>query len=102
MSEAYNTLMSEHRRLSILRALASPDSGGKANDSILHTIVVDHGIGSSRDQIKTALSWLREQELVTLSTLASGTVVATITQRGGDVAAGNTTVPGVQCPSPGK
>lgn len=100
MSEAYKQLMSEHRRLSILRSLASPDSGGKANDSILHTIVVNAGIASSRDQIKTALAWLKDQDLVVLDCLETGTCVAAITQRGLDVAAGHTTVPGVQRPSP--
>jgi predicted transcriptional regulator len=100
MSDAYNQLMSEHRRLSILRILASPNSGGRVNDSILHSIVVDAGIVSSRDQIKTALSWLKEQDLVVLNCLETGTCVAAITQRGLDVATGNTTVPGVQRPSP--
>jgi len=100
MSEAYNQLMAEHRRLSILRVLANPDTGGKINDSILHSIVVDAGIVSSRDQIKTALAWLKEQDLVSLSCLSTGTCVATITQRGLDVATGNIIVPGVQRPAP--
>lgn len=101
MSEAYLQLMAEHRRLSILRALSSPESGGKANDSILHSIVCSVGIPSSRDQIKTALTWLKDQGLITLNSLESGTFVAAITQSGLDVAAGNATVPGVQRPAPG-
>jgi len=101
MSEAYIQLMAEHRRISILRALASPESGGRVNDSILHSIVVnDAGVPSSRDQIRTALTWLKDQGLVTLSNLSSGTFVAAITQAGLDVAQGNATVPGVQRPSP--
>jgi Fe2+ or Zn2+ uptake regulation protein len=101
MSEAFIQLMAEHRRLVILRALASDQTAGKANDSILHTIVVDRGVQSSRDQIKAALSWLKDQGMVTLKTLESGTFVATITQTGLDVACGNAIVPGVQRPSPG-
>jgi hypothetical protein len=84
-----------------LRALASPKSGGESNDSILQTIVVDAGIASSRDQIKTAITWLEEQDLVGVRTLESGSLVAAITQRGVDVAYGMLTVPGVQRPSPG-
>ena len=101
MSDAYIKLVAEHRRLAILRALASPDSCGRINDSILHSIVVEVGIGSSRDQIQGALSWLKDQGLVTLSELGSGTSVAAITQSGLDVAAGYATVPGVQRPAPG-
>ena len=101
MSEAFKTLMAEHRRLAILRALASPKSGGESNDSILQSIAIDAGIASSRDQIKSALTWLDEQGLVVVRSLESGTLVAAITQRGVDVAGGLLTVPGVQRPSPG-
>lgn len=100
MSEAFQQVMHEHRRISILRVLASDGSGGECNDSILHSEVVRAGVRSSRDQVRTALFWLQEQGLITLRTLDSGTIVATITQRGLDVAHGNTTVPGVQRPSP--
>lgn len=102
MSKPFDQLMAEHRRLAILRALANPGSGGKINDSILHTVVVGVGIASSRDQIRTALGWLREQGLVQLAELETGTLVATITQGGCDVATGNSTVIGVQRPSPGE
>jgi ABC-type branched-subunit amino acid transport system ATPase component len=101
MSEAFKQLMAEHRRLTILRALASPKSGGESNDSILQSVAVDAGIASSRDQIRSALTWLEEQDLVTLRPLESGTLVASISQRGIDVARGLVTVPGVRRPSPG-
>jgi hypothetical protein len=96
MSDAFKNLMAEHRRLAILRALAAPESGGRINDSILHTIVVDAGIASSRDQIKTALHWMSENDLVELESLGSGTLVAEIKQRGLDHVNRNTAVPGVQ------
>ncbi len=101
MSEAFKQLMAEHRRLAILRALADPGSGGQSNDSILQSAVVEVGVPSSRDQIKSAVTWLNEQDLVTVKTLDSGTLVASISQRGIDVATGMLTVPGVQRPSPG-
>lgn len=102
MSDAFQNLMKEHRRLAILRALESPKSGGECNDSILQSVVISTGIASSRDQIRSALEWMEEQDLVTVRTLESGTMVATITQRGLDVASGLLTVSGVQRRSPGK
>jgi hypothetical protein len=57
------------------------------------------GLTPTRDQIKTELAWLAEQQLVTSEDHA-GLVVATLTERGLDVAEGRTVVPGVQRPSP--
>ena len=53
----------------------------------------------SRDKVRTQLSWLQEQGLVTLVDRA-GCQIATLTTRGLDVATGNTTVPGVKRPRP--
>lgn len=101
MGEAYERLMAEHRRLSILRALEDPQIGPECNDSILHDIVVrEYCIKSSRDQVRTALSWLRDQGLVKLKILEGGTYIAVATQAGNDVALGNSFVPGVKRPSP--
>lgn len=102
MTKPFDQLMTEHRRLAILRALANPDSAGRINDSILHTIVTGVGIASSRDQVRTAIGWLKEQGLVTVTPLDTGTLVAAITQAGCDVACGNATVIGVQRPAPGE
>ena len=101
MSEAFKQLMAEHRRLAILRALADPKSGGSSNDSILQSAVVEVGVPSSRDQIRSAVNWLDEQGLLSVRKLDSGTMVAAITQSGIDVANGLSTVDGVQRPSPG-
>jgi hypothetical protein len=49
--------------------------------------------------IRTQLFWLQEQCLVALEDVA-GIYVATITQRGADVATGSATVPGVKRPGP--
>lgn len=97
MSEAYERLMAEHRRLSILRALENSDIGPECNDSILHDIVVkEYCIKSSRDQIRTTLAWLKDQGLIKLKILDGGTYIAVATQAGNDVALGQCTVPGVK------
>jgi DNA-binding GntR family transcriptional regulator len=49
--------------------------------------------------VKAELAWLEEQGLITNENL-KGTQVATITQRGIDVATGQATHPGVKRPSP--
>jgi predicted transcriptional regulator len=101
MGEAYDRLMTEHRRLSILRALEDPQIGPECNDSILHDIVVrEYCIKSSRDQIRTALTWLKDQGLIRLKILEGGVYIGGATQNGNDVARGNTVVPGVKFPSP--
>jgi len=101
MGAAYEQLMAEHRRLSILRALEDARIGPECNDSILHDIVVrEYCIKSSRDQIRTALAWLRDQGLIRLKILEGGTYIAAATQSGNDVALGLSIVPGVKRPSP--
>ena len=85
-------------RLVILKALEQ-DLGYSHNESILHAIVEKFGHKCSRDQVKTQLAWLREQGLVDLEEVA-GIYVATITQRGADVATGRANAPGVKRPSP--
>jgi Fe2+ or Zn2+ uptake regulation protein len=85
-------------RLVMLRALAE-DTGYSHNESVLQSVLEVFGHGISRDRIRTELSWLAEQGLVTLRD-AAGYLVATLTGRGGDVAAGRVTVPGVKRPRP--
>lgn len=90
--------IAENRRICILRTLAE-STAYRANDSLLHMVVDEFGFACSRDQVRTELSWLRDQGFVTLADVA-GLYVATITQAGLDVAAGHTTVPGVKRPEP--
>ena len=88
----------KHRRLSILRVLAdSPEY--RANDSLVATIVNDFGLVSTRDQVRGELTWLREQGFVTVKEVA-GVMVATLTEAGGEVAAGRRNDPGVARPAP--
>lgn len=91
-------LVASDRRLVILRALEQ-DLGYSHNESIIHSILGEFGHRCSRDLVRTDLTWLQEQGLVTLEDI-SGIYVATITQRGVDVATGTATVPGVKRPAP--
>lgn len=90
--------LAENRRLCILRILESAPSY-RANESLLHTLVEEFGLTCTRDQVRTDLAWLRDQGFITLEQPA-GVYVARITERGLDVAAGRTTVPGVKRPAP--
>ena len=89
----------EHLRLTLLRALTGAP-GYKANSSILHSVACEFGLDATRDQIKTELAWLAEQGLLKTADIG-GLVVASLTDRGLDVAEGRAMAPGVQRPSPG-
>ena len=91
-------LLTADIRLVILRALAE-DLGYSHNESILHAVAKKFGHNVTRDVIRTQLAWLQEQSLVTLETVGD-IYVATITQRGVDVAGGAGSCPGVKRPSP--
>jgi hypothetical protein len=71
-----------------------------ANDSVLTTAVATLGLPCTRDQMRGQLAWLQEMRLVTLLEPMAGVSVATLTERGGDAAAGRSHVPGVQRPAP--
>lgn len=91
-------LLSEHQRISILMALAEAPGMG-LNDSILRDVLDAYGLDASRDQVKTELAWLAEQGLVVTETVSTS-LVASLTDRGLDVAQGRSIVPGVKRPSP--
>ena len=95
---SFSDLVTEDIRLVILRTLAETN-GYSCNESIIHSILAKFGHKCSRDQVKTQLAWLREQGLVTLDEVVD-IYVATITDRGIDVASGCATVPGVKRPRP--
>lgn len=86
----------EDQRLVILRVLANMPSY-TANSSVLHGALTQVGHNPSRDQIKTEIQWLAEQGLVTVEPVFD-LLVARITERGTDVAAARTVVPGVKKP----
>ncbi len=88
-----------HVRLAVLRLLDGAP-GYCANDSVLHQAVNAMGLTSTRDQLRGHLGWLAEQRLVTTLEPAPGMIVATLSERGGEVAAGRSFVTGVQRPAP--
>ena len=88
-------ILDAQQRLVILRSLL--DIGGAANESILNDCLDAYGHRVSRDQVRTHITWLAEQGLVTINMVGS-CMVASLTGRGQDVAEGRTTVPGVKKP----
>lgn len=90
-----------HLRLTLLQLLAKLP-GFRANSSILSDAAdASAGFVVTHDQTRTELAWLAEQGLVTLDELVPGLSIATLSERGGEVAAGRAAVPGVRRPSPG-
>jgi hypothetical protein len=87
------------RRLVLLRALAAA-AQYKANAFLLRSYAQSVGHTASADQIATDLAWLAEQQLIACERVSDVTI-ATINQRGLDVANGSAQVPGVARPQPG-
>ncbi|MDG4924231.1 MULTISPECIES: VpaChn25_0724 family phage protein [Pasteurellaceae] len=92
------TILIKDQRLVILRSLA--EAGYDANESILSDCLDLYGHDISRDLVRNHLVWLEEQGLIQLERLKDGYMVASITQRGLDVAQGRVTVEGVKRPRP--
>lgn len=92
-------VLAKDRRLVILRALS--DQNYALNESVLAIVLEEFGHRVSRDVVRTELAWLAEQGLVTLETVGGRLIVATLTERGGEVATGRAKVPGVRRPSAG-
>ncbi|MDE3932989.1 hypothetical protein NUQ34_03175 [Glaesserella parasuis] len=92
------TILTKDQRLVILRSLA--EAGYDANESILSDCLDLYGHDISRDLVRNHLVWLEEQGLIQLKRLKDGYMVASITQRGLDVAQGRVTVEGVKRPRP--
>lgn len=90
----------EHLRLTILRLL-NEQPGYSANDSVLSMATESMGLHCTRDQMRGHLAWLEEQRLITVFKPTPMLIVAELTERGNDVAAGRSFAAGVQRPSPG-
>ncbi len=83
-------------RLVTLRILAEMP-GFRANSSVLANVLHQFGHSVTRDQVKTELRWLQEQGLVRIEE-AGQVLVATLDERGQDVAEGRAQVDGVAKP----
>lgn len=92
-------LLIADRRLVILRLLEqAPDYRGNAY--LLQSALEGFGHAVGMDRLVTDLHWLMEQGLAQFETVGS-VGIATLTQRGADVANGRSVVPGVKRPAPG-
>lgn len=85
----------EDRRLVLLRLLK--EAGGTANDSPLHYGLqqIGHRRGLTREVVRTELEWLKQRRLVNLEMVGT-MMVATLTERGLNVAEGHERVEGVK------
>ncbi|WP_242415070.1 ArsR family transcriptional regulator [Sphingomonas panni] len=88
-----------HARLAVLRALAEAVQH-TANDSVLSMVMDTLGLPVTRDQLRTQLGWLEEQGLIRLARPTDNLLVASLRERGADVAIGRAHVEGIQRPSP--
>ncbi|TNH04511.1 hypothetical protein FHQ26_01535 [Testudinibacter sp. TR-2022] len=91
-------ILTQDQRLVILRTLT--EMGYNANESILDDCLDRYGHKISRDLVRNHMLWLEEQGLIELERLGGDYFVATITQRGLDVANGQAFVAGVKRPNP--
>lgn len=92
----YAEYLRQDIRLVILRLLVEM-TAYRANSSVLTMALDSYGHTLSRDQVKTELSWLAEQNALMLEDVGP-VLVATLTERGQDIAAGRARVPGIKRP----
>lgn len=97
-NKTFTERLREDRRLVLLRLLAE-QLGYRANSSVLHAGLQHLAVASSRDDVLTDLSWLKDQGLVRLQEPVPGVLAVELTTRGQDVAGGTVQVPGVSRPS---
>ena len=96
---SFQTTLAEDRRLSLLLVLLETP-GYSANAFLLRDAIHSiYGHQASIDLVRTDIAWLTEQQLVT-SRSTGDVVLATLTTRGADAAAGRATVPGIKKPMP--
>ncbi len=94
---SYGDILQADVRLVILRTLAELPAN-RGNSSVLCSILDSrYGHAVTRDKIKTELRWLEEQGLVEIDD-AGSVLVATLRERGADVAAGRARVDGIKRP----
>jgi hypothetical protein len=92
----YADYLRQDYRLVILRLLVEM-TAYRANSSVLTMALDSYGHTLSRDQVKTELNWLAEQGALMLDDIGP-VLVATLTERGQDIAAGRARVPGIKRP----
>lgn len=96
----YREHFAEQLRMTLLRLLTEADFY-RTNSIVLQLMTEKYAFDVSPAQIRTALAWLAEQQLVTTERLSDDITTATLTERGLDVARGRAHVPGVAREVPG-
>lgn len=81
-------------RLTILQLLGEL-SGNRAIEELIHPPIEAMDLPCTLDQLRGHLTWLGEQGLVEIEANKRGGITATLLERGGEVARGAATVPGV-------
>lgn len=92
----------EEARLKVLVCLSNAPQSTAA-DVLLHKALQDDGVYVAMASLRVELAWLNEQGCVVTQRPggASGMMIATLTERGLDVAQGLSFPPGVARPRPG-
>ena len=93
----FNDLKCADMRLVMLRSIA--DDGYSLNESMLQAVLELYGHCVTRDHVRTQMRWLCEQGLVRIDDV-SGVLVAALTGRGADAAAGRARIDGIKRPRP--
>ena len=102
MTRRYKDLLAADTRRQILILLAEADNSPRAeadgglSDGMLQTSLDMTGHRPSIEALHAHLTWLAEQKLVTTRTVGDDIMIAHITRRGDDVAAGRVRIPGVR------
>lgn len=96
MSTPFADYLRQDQRLVMLRILSELPQY-RSNSSVIASLLGQFGHHPSRDQVRAELVWLGEQGLVAVDDIGS-VLVVTLTERGEDVAAGRSSVPGVSKP----
>ncbi|CAM5521418.1 VpaChn25_0724 family phage protein [Alcaligenes faecalis] len=97
---SYQDFETEGRRLAILRILSRRNEYTTNEYSLNDELSGAYAHRVSGDRLHADMAWLEEQGLVITQQPRAGWIV-TLTARGGDVATGRATVPGVARPRPG-
>jgi len=95
---SFENQLKEEMRLVVLRLLNELPSY-RGNSSTLHSGLSHWGLNFSRDQVRTELHWLKEQDCISIELDNPDVMVVKLSTRGQDAAEGRTKIPGIQRPS---
>lgn len=102
MSDAYRTMQTEDQRLQILRYLGSQPAYS-AHEHLIRDALGRVGHTVSAAAVRSHLAWLDALPAPAVALSGTGLIqVATLTQRGDDIARGAAHEPGIARPRPGQ